>query len=67
MCVRVCVCVMMSVQLTASKFVTKCQKATHLLECLRTQVHSRKDKNIDILSLSQEVSTVFVYGEAPVN
>lgn len=34
----------------------KCQKATQLLEQLRTQVHTRKDKNVDILSLSQEVS-----------
>lgn len=34
----------------------KCQKATQLLEQLRVQVHTKKDKNVDILSLSQEVS-----------
>lgn len=33
----------------------KCQKATQLLEQLRVQVHTKKDKNVDILSLSQEV------------
>ena len=33
-------------------------KMMQLLEQLRTQVHSRKHKNIDILSLSQEVQTL---------
>ena len=34
---------------------SRSNKMMQLLEQLRTQVHSRKYKNVDILSLSQEV------------
>ena len=34
----------------------KTQKCFQLLDQLRTQVHSRKTKKVDILSLSQEVA-----------
>lgn len=42
--------------------VTKTTKMTQLLEQLRTQVHSRKYKNVDILSLSQELCRLLECG-----
>ncbi len=46
-----CECVGAKLQLRTTKM-------SQLLEQLRTQVHSRKYKNVDILSLSQEVRQV---------
>ena len=43
-----------------AKMSMRMTKVMQLLEQLRTQVHSRKYKNIDILSLSQEVYNIMV-------
>ena len=45
----------MAVVSAGTKLLLSMNKMTQLLEQLRTQVHSRKYKNVDILSLSQEV------------
>lgn len=47
---RVCVCVCVG-----SRLAKKTQQAFQLLDQLKSQVHAHKTKNIDILSLSQEV------------
>lgn len=41
-----------------AKLTKKTQKAFQLLNQLRQQVHAKKAKNVDILSLSQEVSNM---------
>ena len=41
--------------LVGTTLLQKTQKCFQLLEQLRNQVHSRKTKRVDILSLSQEV------------
>ena len=41
-----------------TQLVQKTQKCFQLLDQLRSQVHSRKTKKVEILSLSQEVSHV---------
>lgn len=45
----------MSVLCVGAKLSVRTTKMMQLLEQLRTQVHSRKYKNVDILYLSQEV------------
>jgi len=42
----------------SAKLTKKTQKAFQLLNQLRQQVHAKKAKNVDILSLSQEVSNM---------
>ncbi len=44
--------------ITGAKLHKQSLKAGQLLEQLRTQVHTRKDKNVEILSLSADVCTV---------
>ena len=44
-----------------AKLHLKAIKANQLLEQLRTQVHTRKDKNVEILSLSADVRTYSMF------
>ena len=44
-----------------AKLTKKTQKALQLLAQLKQQVHTKKAKNVDILSLSQEVSLMSVH------
>ena len=44
-----------------AKLTKKTQKALQLLAQLKQQVHTKKAKNVDILSLSQEVSLACVH------